>query len=73
MKEYIIYEDENGNKYVKGNIGGGYTISECSDKTNYLWDYSSATEEDIAKMCKNTGEMLARNDDVLGWPKTMKY
>lgn len=65
MKEYIIYEDENGNKYVKGNIGGGYTISECSDKTNYLWDYSSATEEDIVKMCKNTGEMLARNDEVL--------
>ena len=32
MKEYIIYEDENGNKYVKGNKVGCYTISECSDK-----------------------------------------
>ena len=27
MKPYTIYQDSIGIKYVKGNIGGGYTIN----------------------------------------------
>lgn len=58
MEEFIIYEDSKGNQYVKGDIGGGNTINEMSDRTNGLWDYSSLLEEDILHLCINTGRKI---------------
>ena len=58
MEEFIIYEDSNGNQYVKGDIGGGNTVNELSDRTDWLWDYSTLSEEDIMRSCVNTGHKI---------------
>ena len=55
MKEYTIYEDANGIQYVKGNIGGGYTIYSTEMG---VWNYCSIPEEVIAGLCKNTGKTI---------------
>lgn len=47
----MIYVDINGTHYVKGDLGGGYTIN--SDKCG-VWDYCSIPEEFIVSLCKNT-------------------
>lgn len=64
MEEYIVYIDVNGFKYVKGDIGGGYTINWNGgyfkiDGNTKLWDYcTEVTEEQILHFCKKTDERI---------------
>ena len=61
MEEHVIYKDANGFQYVKGNLGGGYTIywdggyyDMCKLK---VWDYCTEfTEKQIIRFCRKTDE-----------------
>lgn len=55
MKQYVIYQDAEGGQYVKGDIGGGYTIN-YNDGSH--WDYCSKKENDILAKAEDTGEII---------------
>lgn len=55
MKQYVIYQDAEGGQYVKGDIGGGYTIN-YNDGSH--WDYCSKKEIDILAKAEDTGEII---------------
>lgn len=55
MKPYTIYQDSIGIKYVKGNIGGGYTIN-FNNGSN--WDYCFEKESDILAKTIDTGKLI---------------
>lgn len=55
MKQYAIYRDAEGGQYVKGDIGGGYTIN-YNDGSH--WDYCSKKENDILAKTEDTGEII---------------
>ena len=61
MEEYMIYEDINGNLYVKGDIGGGNTINCKGEETMNLWNYCFMPEEMILQFCKNTNCKIKLN------------
>lgn len=58
MKPYTIYQDSIGIKYVKGNIGGGYTIN-FNNGSN--WDYCFEKESDILAKTIDTGKLIELN------------
>jgi len=66
MEEYMIYVDGNGFRYVKGDVGGGYTLNwdggyDSIDKLK-LWDYcNDVTEEQISRFCKKTEDRFELN------------
>lgn len=55
MKPYTIYQDSKGGQYVKGNVGGGYTIN-YNDGSH--WDYCLEKESDILAKTVNTDEII---------------
>lgn len=59
MGPYMIYQDSRGILYVKGDIGGGYTIN-YNDGSH--WDYCLEKESDIISKTVNTGEFIKLKD-----------
>ena len=68
MEKYIIYKDANGNLYVKGDIGYGYTIN--SNETG-IWDYCPIPEDIVTKLCTKTQKKFeVKKEKEMGIQKT---
>lgn len=59
MAPYMIYQDSKGWLYVKGDIGGGFTINY---NNGTRWDYCFEKESDIVSKTVFTGELIKLKD-----------
>ncbi len=59
MAPYMIYQDSKGWLYVKGDIGGGFTINY---NNGIRWDYCLEKESDIVSKAVFTGELIKLKD-----------